>query len=346
VTGDPLLAVRDLRTTFPTDAGVVTAVDRVSFEIGRGEVLAVVGESGSGKSVTAMSIVGLVPEPGAVQSGEVLWQGRDLLRASRRELRAVRGAEIGVIFQDPTSALNPVHTVGHQIAEAVLIHRRGSRRQAMERAIEMMSIVGIPQARQRAASYPYEFSGGMRQRVMIAMAIVNEPALLIADEPTTALDVTIQAQLVAVLHEIRERTGAAMLLITHDLGLVAGMADEVLVMYAGRVVERGGAVEVFRHARHPYTHGLLASLPRLDGASDQRLRPIVGGPPSLLAVPTGCSFHPRCPFARLPAPCASVEPVLEGRAGTPGGAGHGAACHFAPEVGASTATGAGGSAPP
>ncbi len=346
MTGDPLLSVRGLRTTFPTEAGVVAAVDGVSFEIDRGEVLAVVGESGSGKTVTAMSVVGLVPEPGAVESGEVLWRGRDLLRASRRELGGVRGAEIGVIFQDPTSALNPVHTVGRQIAEAVLIHRRGSRRQAMERAIETMSTVGIPQARQRAASYPYEFSGGMRQRVMIAMAIVNEPALVIADEPTTALDVTIQAQVVAVLHEIRERTGAAILLITHDLGLVAAMADEVLVMYAGRVVERGGAVEVFRRARHPYTLGLLASLPRVDGARDRRLRPIVGNPPSLVAMPAGCSFHPRCPFARVPAPCASVEPVLEGPTGTPGEAGHGAACHFAPEVAASTATGAGETAPP
>jgi oligopeptide/dipeptide ABC transporter ATP-binding protein len=334
VTDEPLLSVRDLRASFPTDAGVVKAVDGVSFEIRRGEVLALVGESGSGKSVTAMSIVGLVPEPGHVTSGAVLWKGRDLLRSSARELRAVRGAGIGVIFQDPMSALNPVHTVGRQIAEAVLIHRRGSRRQALDRAIEVMATVGIPQPRQRAGSYPYEFSGGMRQRIMIAMALANEPELLIADEPTTALDVTIQAQVVSVLHEIRERTGAAILLITHDLGLVAGMADHVAVMYAGRVVERGAAVDVFGRARHPYTLGLLASLPRVDGARGERLRPIAGAPPSLVSLPGGCSFHPRCPFASLPGPCASAEPLLVAVDGAPDDAVHGAACHFASEVAA------------
>lgn len=340
MTDEALLSVRDLRTSFRTEAGVVKAVDGVSFEIRRGEVLALVGESGSGKSVTAMSIVGLVPDPGCVESGAVLWKGRDLRRAPARELRAVRGAGIGVIFQDPMSALNPVHTVGRQIAEAVLIHRRGTRRQAMDRAIEVMALVGIPQPRQRAGNYPYEFSGGMRQRVMIAIALANEPELLIADEPTTALDVTIQAQVVSVLHEIRARTGAAILLITHDLGLVAGMADRVAVMYAGRVVERGRAVAVFGQPRHPYTVGLLASRPRVDGDRGERLRPIAGAPPSLGSLPDGCSFHPRCPFARRPDPCERDEPALVDATGLAEGGGgrpdvtHGAACHFASEVAA------------
>jgi len=339
MTESPLLSVRDLRTTFDTEAGVVQAVGGVSFDIRRGEVLAIVGESGSGKSVTAMSIVGLVPDPGRIEAGQVLWKGRDLIGASGRQLRAVRGSEIGVIFQDPMSALNPVHTVGRQIAESILIHRRGTRRQAMERAIEVMTSIGIPQARRRARSYPFEFSGGMRQRVMIAIALANEPDLLIADEPTTALDVTIQAQVVSTLQEIRARTGAAVLLITHDLGLVAAMADQVAVMYAGRMVERGSAEEVFQRPRHPYTVGLLASLPRLDTAGNDRLRPILGSPPSLIDLPSGCAFHPRCPYARTPVPCASEEPPLEGAAAIQDDAGHRAACHFAPEVAAAAVVG-------
>jgi len=330
----PLLSVRDLRTWFPVPAGAVKAVDGVSFDIDRGEVLGVVGESGSGKSVTALSLIGLVPEPGRIQAGSVRWKGRELVGASRRELQAVRGDEIAMVFQDSMSSLNPVHTVGHQIAEAVRLHAKVSRREALQRAIDAMAVVGIPFPRQRAGSYPHEFSGGMRQRVMIAMALVNEPDLLIADEPTTALDVTIQAQVVSVLSEIRDRTGTAVLLITHDLGLVAGMADRLLVMYAGRVIETGSAAAVFRRPRHPYTLGLLASRPRLDEPRGARLRPIAGSPPSLVAVPAGCPFHPRCPFARLPAPCAGEEPVLEAWGGADGTTVHGAACHFAAEVAA------------
>ncbi|MEJ7772343.1 MAG: ABC transporter ATP-binding protein [Geodermatophilaceae bacterium] len=334
----PLLSVRDLRTWFPTPAGTVKAVDGVSFEIDRGEVLGVVGESGSGKSVMAMSLIGLAPEPGRIESGAVLWKGTDLVGAPQRDVRAIRGQEISVVFQDPMSSLNPVHTVGRQIAEAVRLHANVSRKEARERAIDAMATVGIPLARQRAGSYPHEFSGGMRQRVMIAMALVNEPDLLIADEPTTALDVTIQAQVVSVLDEIRERTGTAILLITHDLGLVAGVADRLLVMYAGRVVERGSTGQVFRRSRHPYTRALLASLPRVDRAAGDRLRPIAGHPPSLLAVPAGCSFHPRCPYARTPDPCATQEPVLDRTSG--GGesvAAQSAACHFADEVATGTA---------
>ncbi|CAN5624900.1 ABC transporter ATP-binding protein [soil metagenome] len=333
----PLLSVRGLRISFPTSAGAVKAADGVSFEIHRGEVLGVVGESGSGKSVTAMSLIGLVPEPGRIEAGEVIWKGRDLVGSSSRELRSIRGNEIAIVFQDPMSALNPVHTVGHQIAEAVRLHAAVSRREAMERAIDAMTKVGIPLARQRVRSYPHEFSGGMRQRVMIAMALVNEPDLLIADEPTTALDVTIQAQVVSVLDEIRARTGTAVLLITHDLGLVAGMADRLLVMYAGRIVERGNTGKVFRRPRHPYTLGLLESRPRVDQPTRERLRPIAGSPPSLVAVPAGCSFHPRCPFAQLPVPCASDEPELEAGVADESFP-QSAACHFAAEVSEGTMT--------
>ncbi len=325
--GDVLLSVRDLRTWFHTDAGVVKAVDGVSFDIHRGEVLAIVGESGSGKSVTAMSLLGLVPSPpGRIESGQVLWKGRDLVGLPEHELRQVRGDEIAVVFQDPMSSLNPVHTVGRQIAEMVRLHRKVSRKQAMDRAIEMMELVGIPQARRRAGSYPHEFSGGMRQRVMIAMALSCEPDLLIADEPTTALDVTIQAQVLEVLQETKERTSSAILLITHDLGVVAGMADHVLVMYAGKTVEYGSAADIFYRTRHPYTLGLLASLPRVDEKDASiRLHPIDGTPPSLIHVPPGCSFHPRCPFSR-PERCTTEEPPLAGATG------HRAACHFAEEM--------------
>ncbi len=335
----PMLSVRGLHTSFSTSEGVVRAVDGVSFEIDAGEVVGVVGESGSGKSVLAMSLLGLVARPGRIASGQVLWKGRDLVRASQRELRAIRGREIGVVFQDPMSSLNPVQTVGNQIAEAVRLHGKVSRREAMERAADAMAAVGIPSARRRSTSYPHEFSGGMRQRVMIAMALVNEPDLLIADEPTTALDVTIQAQVMSVLDEIRERTGTAILLITHDLGLVAAMADRLLVMYAGRVVEHGSAADVFRRSRHPYTLGLLASLPRVDQPVRERLRPIAGSPPSLVAVPTGCAFHPRCPYARTPAPCATQEPLLDPRRDAGARAGHGAACHFTAEIADDTGSG-------
>lgn len=326
MTTDALLSVQGLRTWFHTDAGVVKAVDGISFDLSRGEVLAIVGESGAGKSVTAMSIIGLVPDPGRIESGKVLWKGRDLVRLSERELRGIRGAEIAMVFQEPMSSLNPVHTVGRQISEMVRLHRRLPRRQAQDRAVEMMELVGIPHASRRAGSYPHEFSGGMRQRVMIAMALSCEPDLLIADEPTTALDVTIQAQVLEVLQEIKQRTGTAILLITHDLGVVAGMADQVVVMYAGKPVEKGRTADVFYRSRHPYTLGLLSSLPRVDlRDAGQRLRPIEGNPPSLVHLPAGCSFHPRCRFARCPGPCSEEEPSL-------GTSDHCAACHFSEEV--------------
>ena len=327
---ETLLSVRDLRTWFHTGAGVIKAVDGVSFDLRRGEVLAIVGESGSGKSVTALSVMGLVASPpGRIEAGHILWKGRDLLELPERDLRRLRGDEISMVFQDPMSSLNPVHTVGRQIAEMVRLHRKVSRRKAIERAVEMMDLVGIPQACRRADSYPHEFSGGMRQRVMIAMALSCEPDLLIADEPTTALDVTIQAQVLEVLVEIKERTRCAVLLITHDLGVVAGLADDVLVMYAGKAVEHGPATEVFARPSHPYTVGLLASLPRVDqDSAGARLQPIEGRPPSLIRPPPGCSFHPRCAFARLPEPCACHEPPLR----TPQGFSSGAACHLAEEV--------------
>jgi peptide/nickel transport system ATP-binding protein len=329
---DVLLSVRDLQTHLRTDAGRVRAVDGVSFDVRRGEVLAIVGESGSGKSVTAMSILGLVPSPPAEITGAAEWGGRDLIGLSDRDLRGVRGKEIAMIFQDPMTALNPVFTVGHQIAEAVRAHEKVGRRVAQDRAVEMLDLVGIPEPRRRARGYPHELSGGMRQRAMIAMAISCNPDLLIADEPTTALDVTVQAQVLEVLQRVRAEFDSAVLLITHDLGVVAGNADRVMVMYAGRAVETGTVDEIFYRTRHPYTLGLLASLPRLDEGGDvPRLHPIRGNPPSLIDVPPGCPFHPRCEFRRLPEPCATLRPTLA--AGSGGGA-HQAACHFAEDVAA------------
>ena len=319
-----LLAVEDLRAYFNTDDGVVRAVDGVDFEIRRGEVFAVVGESGSGKSVTAMTIMGLVPTI-SIESGAIRWKGRDLLTMSEEERRTIRGGEIAMIFQDPLTALNPVHTVGRQIGEMARIHEGLGKREARQRAIEMLNLVGIPEARKRADMYPHEFSGGMRQRAMIAMAITCKPDLLIADEPTTALDVTVQAQVLEVLVDIKDEIDSAIMLITHDLGVVAGLADRVMVMYAGRQAELGTAEEVFYEARHPYTLGLLASLPRVDDTGDEPLVPIPGSPPSLIRRPSGCPFHPRCRFARVPGICDSEVPELrlvEGDA-------HRAACHFA-----------------
>lgn len=324
---DVLLSMRGLRAGFTTDDGFVRAVDGVSFDVARGEVLAIVGESGSGKSVTAMSILGLQPTL-EVAEGEILWKGRDLLTVSEGERRDVRGKEIAMIFQDPLTALNPVHTVGRQVAEMARIHEGLNRKQATERAVEMLDLVGIPQARARADMYPHEFSGGMRQRVMIAMAITCKPDLLIADEPTTALDVTVQAQVLEVIVDIKDEIDSAIILITHDLGVVAGLADRVMVMYAGRSVEAGTTSEIFYEPRHPYTLGLLASLPRLDDAGDEPLVPIVGTPPSLIRKPTGCSFHPRCRFARVPGNCQTDDPALRLVAGDA----HMAACHYAEEL--------------
>ena len=326
---DVLLSVQNLRTSFATDAGTVRAVDGVSFDIRRREVLAIVGESGSGKSVTAMSIVGLVPVPPAtIEADALTWKGEDLLGATRQRMRSVRGGEIAMIFQDPLSALNPVHTVGRQIAEMARLHDSMSRRDAWSRAVDMLQLVGIPQPEKRAKMHPHEFSGGMRQRAMIAMAITCNPDLLIADEPTTALDVTVQAQVLDVLMEIKSEIDSAIMLITHDLGVVAGLADRVMVMYAGKEAEVGSAHEVFYRSRHPYTRGLLASLPRLDDAGGEHLQPIRGTPPSLLAPPSGCAFHPRCDHANARQRCRDEVPVLR----VVDGLGHRAACHFAEEL--------------
>jgi oligopeptide/dipeptide ABC transporter ATP-binding protein len=324
---DVLLSMRDLRAGFSTDDGFVRAVDGVSFDVRRGEVLAIVGESGSGKSVTAMSILGLQPTL-EVAEGEILWKGRDLLTMTELERRQVRGKEIAMIFQDPLTALNPVHTVGRQIGEMARIHEGLDKKQAKERAAEMLDLVGIPEARERADMYPHEFSGGMRQRAMIAMAITCKPDLLIADEPTTALDVTVQAQVLEVLVGIKDEIDSAIILITHDLGVVAGLSDRVLVMYAGRAIEVGTTDEIFYETRHPYTLGLLASLPRLDDVGDEALVPIVGSPPSLIRKPSGCSFHPRCRFARVPGNCDSDDPALRLVAGDA----HMAACHYAEDL--------------
>jgi oligopeptide/dipeptide ABC transporter ATP-binding protein len=338
-----LLSVRDLAVDFTTDDGIVRAVDGVSFDIRRGEIFAVVGESGSGKSVTSLAVLGLLPEQGTVR-GEVRWNDRDLVGLPEADLRTIRGREIAMIFQDPMTALNPTHTVGRQIGEVVRVHENASRKEARDRAIEVLGLVGIPRPRDRVDSYPHELSGGMRQRAMIAMAIACEPDLLIADEPTTALDVTVQAQVLDLLVSIIERIDSAIMLITHDLGVVAGTADRVMVMYAGKAAETGAIDDIFYRPHHPYTIGLLGSIPRLD---DDRaaLVPIPGQPPSLLRRPPGCPFHPRCPHARTPEPCATDEPEL--RLIAPGASRNGedttehrAACHFADEVAPTAGVGA------
>ena len=292
----PLLEVEGLRVSFRTEEGTVQAVDDVSFSLNKGEVLGIVGESGSGKSVTAMTLMGLTRGPNASFSGRAMLGDLDLIAASERQLQAVRGRRVAMIFQDPMTALNPVHRVGEQIVEQIRAHERTGRRQAMDRAVELLDRVGIPRARERARSYPHEFSGGMRQRVMIAMALSCSPEILIADEPTTALDVTTQAQILAEVEELRMETGVGVILITHDLGVIAGMADRVVVMYAGRVLEGGTLSEIFYDPFHPYTWGLLGSVPRVDQARPGRLPTIPGSPPSLLHPPTGCHFSPRCPW--------------------------------------------------
>jgi oligopeptide/dipeptide ABC transporter ATP-binding protein len=306
---NPVLVVRDLCVEFPTDDGLVRAVDNVSFEVGANETLGIVGESGSGKSVTSLAIMGLLPKSARV-SGEVLLRGEPLLVKSDREMREIRGNRIAMVFQDALAALNPVYKVGRQITEAIQVHQELNDTAARARAIELLDLVGIPEPDRRFNQYPHEFSGGMRQRAMIAMSLANDPEVLIADEPTTALDVTIQAQVLDVFQRIQERTKSAVLLITHDLGVVAGVADQVMVMYAGRQVEHGSVDDIFYRTGHPYAQGLLASLPRLDRrAEGERLHRIKGQPPSVIHLPPGCAFAPRCDHA-MPGLCDTKRPEL------------------------------------
>jgi peptide/nickel transport system ATP-binding protein len=327
---DAVLSVRNLRVDFPSDDGLVHAVDDVSFDVFENEVVGIVGESGSGKTVTSMAIMGLLPKRARI-SGDVYFRGRSIRELPDGQLRRLRGSKIAMVFQDALTALDPVYTVGHQIAEAITVHDRAIEKgELRDRVVELLNLVGIPNPKQRVNEYPHEYSGGMRQRAMIAMSIANEPDVLIADEPTTALDVTIQAQVLEVMERIQERTRSAIVLITHDLGVVAGVADRVVVMYAGRAVEVGSVDQIFYEPHHPYTLGLLASLPRLDQDKDRdaRLHRIKGQPPSLVFVPPGCSFNPRCEFARLPDPCRSEIPELRSIAELD----HTAACHFSEEV--------------
>ena len=305
----PLLSVRDLTTRFRTDRGQVTAVDRVSFDVAAGETVAIVGESGSGKSVTAMSILRLIPDPpGRIESGEILFDGEDLLKLSDAGIRAVRGDRIAMIFQEPMSSLNPALTVGMQVAEPVNLHRRIPWRAALERAKELLGKVRMSDPESRLVAYPHQFSGGMRQRAMIAMALACEPKLIIADEPTTALDVTVQAQILDLIQELARAANSSVILITHDLGVVARYAQRVVVMYAGRVVETAPAAELYVRPRHPYTRGLMASVPKLDGDTGHRLVPIEGQPPDLAALPPGCAFAPRC--AHAVERCRTERPLL------------------------------------
>jgi peptide/nickel transport system ATP-binding protein len=299
------LEVRDLHVHFPTEDGLVKSVDGLSFTLEKGKTLGIVGESGSGKSVTSLGIMGLhtVGQYGRKKariSGEILLEGTDLLSAPPDEVRKLRGREMAMIFQDPLSALHPYFTIGHQIVEAYRIHHDVDKKTARKRAVEMLDRVGIPQPDQRVDSYPHEFSGGMRQRAMIAMSLVNNPELLIADEPTTALDVTVQAQILDLIRDLQKEFGSAVIVITHDLGVVAELADDILVMYGGRCVERGTAEKVFYEPQHPYTWGLLGSMPRIDRDQTERLIPVKGSPPSLINIPDGCAFHPRCPYADVP----------------------------------------------
>ncbi|MDT0382062.1 ABC transporter ATP-binding protein [Streptomyces sp. DSM 42041] len=327
------LEVRDLHVHFPTEDGLVKSVDGLSFTLEKGKTLGIVGESGSGKSVTSLGIMGLhtVGQYGRQKariSGEILLEGTDLLSAPPDEVRKLRGREMAMIFQDPLSALHPYFTIGHQIVEAYRIHHDVDKKTARKRAVEMLDRVGIPQPDQRVDSYPHEFSGGMRQRAMIAMSLVNNPELLIADEPTTALDVTVQAQILDLIRDLQKEFGSAVIVITHDLGVVAELADDILVMYGGRCVERGTAEKVFYEPQHPYTWGLLGSMPRIDRDQTERLIPVKGSPPSLINIPDGCAFHPRCPYADVPKGnvTRTERPDLREVDG-----GHWSACHMSQE---------------
>ncbi|CAL9449278.1 ABC transporter ATP-binding protein [Streptomyces pilosus] len=322
---DSFLSVRDLRVRFSTEDGIVKAVDGLSFDVERGKTLGIVGESGSGKSVTNLTVLGLHNPKSTTVEGEILLEGRDLVTAPEKELEKLRGNKVAMIFQDPLTALSPYYTVGRQIAEPYMKHTGASKKEARARAIEMLTKVGIPQPESRVDDYPHQFSGGMRQRAMIAMALVCDPDLLIADEPTTALDVTVQAQILDLLKDLQQEFGTGIIFITHDLGVISDMADDLLVMYSGRAVERGSVREVLRQPKHPYTWGLLSSMPRLGADVSQALNPIPGSPPSLLNPPSGCPFHPRCAFTgEVPGDrCSTERPSLgEGRA---------AACHLTAE---------------
>jgi len=318
------LELRDLRIHFPTDDGLVRAVDSVSFQLERGRTLGIVGESGSGKSVTSLGILGLHNRRNANVSGEIWLDGQELVGASPEQVRSLRGKKMAMIFQDPLSAMHPYYTVGNQIIEAYRVHNSVSKAVARRHAIDMLGRVGIPNPDKRVDDYPHQFSGGMRQRAMIAMALSCDPELLIADEPTTALDVTVQAQILDLMRDLQEDFNSALIIITHDLGVVAELADDILVMYAGRAVEYGSATAIFEQPQHPYTWGLLGSMPRIDRTRTERLVPIKGTPPSLINVPPGCAFHPRCRYTdRTNGACDTVVPELVALPGT-----HLTRCHL------------------
>ncbi|MGW1463678.1 ABC transporter ATP-binding protein [Streptomyces sp. NPDC002308] len=326
------LEVRDLKVHFPTDDGLVKSVDGLSFRLEKGQTLSIVGESGSGKSVTSLAIMGLhrlgARGKNVAMSGEIWLDGKELIGAAPDEVRRLRGRDMAMIFQDPLSAMHPYYTVGNQIMEAYRVHNDVTRKAARKRAVELLDRVGIPEPAQRVDSYPHEFSGGMRQRAMIAMALANNPQLLIADEPTTALDVTVQAQILDLIRDLQREFDSAVVLITHDLGVVAEIADQVLVMYGGRCVERGPVDAIFSQPQHPYTWGLLGSMPRIDREQTERLVPVKGQPPSLINVPSGCAFHPRCPYADIPKGgiTRTERPDLQVV-----GSGHFSACHLPTE---------------
>jgi len=329
-TAQPYLVVEDLKVRFTTEDGVVRAVDGVSFELPRGRTLGIVGESGSGKSVTSMAVMGLHTRGKRTEiAGKILVNGKNIVTMTDEETRKMRGNDMAMVFQDPLSALHPFYTIGRQITTAYKVHHpRASKDEARKRAIEMLDRVGIPEPHRRVDQYPHEFSGGMRQRAMIAMALVNNPALLIADEPTTALDVTVQAQILDLLTDLQKEFNSAIIMITHDLGVISQIADEVLVMYAGRVAEHGSIEQVMKSAQHPYAWGLLESIPSLHGDPEEDLKPIKGNPPSLINVPSGCAFHPRCPYRMMnPGPCDLEVPQLLAISQP----GHSVACHLPEE---------------
>jgi peptide/nickel transport system ATP-binding protein len=328
MTSDPLLEVKDLQVHFDTDDGVVKAVDGISYTVARGQALGIVGESGSGKSVSSLTVMGLTRYANARISGEILFEGRDLINASEAELRGIRGNDIAMIFQDPLSSLHPYYKVGWQLVEAIRVHNPGTSKQAARsRAIELLDMVDIPEPQRRVDAYPHQFSGGMRQRAMIAMALSNEPRLLIADEPTTALDVTVQAQILELIRRLQQELDTAVVMITHDLGVIAETVDDVAVMYAGRIVEHAPTTTIFNEPEHPYTWGLLGSIARLDAPRDAALVPIPGRPPSLINLPSGCSFHPRCPYVKPRH--TEIDPRLEP---VPGSRDHAVACLLAPST--------------